>query len=98
MGAASPDYIKRLNQELEKRVEKNRHYSLRAFARFLEVDPSLLSKIISAKEVPSLKRGDKFAVKLNLSSCERESFLLSIAETQKCASLNKLDSKLTECD
>lgn len=38
-----------LQSELVRRIQENPRYSLRAFARFLKVDSSLLSKILSGK-------------------------------------------------
>lgn len=35
--------------ELKRRVDKNSAYSLRAFAKNLQIEPSLLSKILSGK-------------------------------------------------
>lgn len=40
-----------LNSELEKRQSKNEGYSLRAFARFLDIDPPTLSKIMNGKKL-----------------------------------------------
>ena len=38
-----------LRNELERRCKANPAYSLRAFAKFLGVDPSFLSKVLSGK-------------------------------------------------
>lgn len=38
-----------LREELEKRIERNPKFSLRAFARMLNVEPSSLSQILNAK-------------------------------------------------
>ncbi len=40
------EFIKNLKSELKKRIDSNAHYSLRAFARDLDIEPSLLSKIL----------------------------------------------------
>jgi transcriptional regulator with XRE-family HTH domain len=50
------DFVDRLNQELLKRLERNEKYSLRAFARDLDLDPSNLSKILKRKKAPSIKQ------------------------------------------
>lgn len=38
-----------LQEEFQRRKRRNTHYSLRAFARFLKVDPSLLCKVMTGK-------------------------------------------------
>ncbi|MEN0059925.1 MAG: TIGR02147 family protein [Bdellovibrio sp.] len=40
------DFVALLNEEFSRRVDKNSKYSLRAFARDLQIEPSLLSKIL----------------------------------------------------
>jgi len=56
-----------LQAEFLHRCRKNAKYSLRAFARFLEVDPSLLSKIFRQERAISEKLFKQFAEKLKLS-------------------------------
>lgn len=56
-----------LKIELEKRQKNNPAYSLRAFARFLEISPATLSQIISGKRGVSVKRLDAIVKKLGLS-------------------------------
>lgn len=55
-----------LSKEFEGRKSKNKNYSLRAFARLLEMDPSSLSKILKGLRIPSLKAATKISHKLNL--------------------------------
>ena len=47
-----------LKKELTQRQSNNPAYSLRAFARFLEISPATLSQIISGKRGVSVKRLD----------------------------------------
>lgn len=63
-----------LKKELDSRLKKNPRYSLRAFARFLEMAPSKLSEIINGKAGLSLKSAQKIAYKLNLSEDEKNTF------------------------
>lgn len=55
-----------LQQELVKRCNQNPRYSLRAFARMLEIEPSALSKILSGRRGVSKRKFKKFVEKLNL--------------------------------
>jgi uncharacterized protein (TIGR02147 family) len=51
LGPVSPtvDFRHFLQEELARRCARNRHYSLRAFAKFLEMDHSTLSQILRGK-------------------------------------------------
>ncbi|BBM83651.1 hypothetical protein [Candidatus Uabimicrobium amorphum] len=98
MGQKIPFYVEYLCNELQDRVARNPQYSLRAFAKFLDIDASFLSKVMSRKKVLSLKKVDEIVEKLRLTEEERKKFILSIANEQKCASLTKVDNDLTSCD
>lgn len=91
-------YRHMLKQAFASRKERNPRYSLRGFARFLGVDPTFLSKLISGKLLLSLDQADKITRKLNLAKSDRATFLLSAAEEQKCHALYLIDPSLTECD
>lgn len=56
----------RLRRELHKRCEKNPRYSLRAFARFLAIEPSALSKILHGKRIPSERTHQKLVDALGI--------------------------------
>lgn len=58
--------IQNLHQEFAARRERNSAYSLRAFARFLGIQPSGLSDIFSGKRKVSRKMGAKFCAKLKV--------------------------------
>lgn len=62
--------LKLLKDELLKRQNKNPHYSLRSFAKFLEVAPGALSEILSGKRALSTKMTLKISKKLGLSNME----------------------------
>lgn len=55
-----------LNNELVRRQSANSSYSLRAFARDLEIEPSLLSKILRKKVPVTLKMLDRLAPSVGL--------------------------------
>lgn len=63
-----------LERELKRRMNSNSAYSLRSFARDLETDPSLLSKLIRGKRKISNKQIDRLGKLLNLSLRNIESF------------------------
>ena len=56
-----------LKQELSSRQAKNPQYSLRAFARFLNVDPSYLSKVLHGSRCFSDKTCQEILAKLRAS-------------------------------
>ena len=60
------DFAVFLHNELERRKKSNRNYSLRAFARDLDIEPSMLSKILRKKLVVSLKVLERLAPKAGL--------------------------------
>lgn len=57
---------KYLQEELVKRCQTNSNYSLRAFAKFLNIDSSRLSKILNGKRPINLELTEKFGEKLGL--------------------------------
>lgn len=63
-----------LQGELVKRCKKNPRYSLRAFAKTLDIDPSLLSKILRGKKSIGRKLIRDFGFKLGLSPQAVEKF------------------------
>ena len=80
------NYIDILNEQLEVRSAKNGNYSLRAFARDLELSPSRLSQILNKKKGLSEKAAEVIALKLGLNARERDYFVLS-AKAQHSRSL-----------
>ncbi len=54
-----------LSEELKKRTELNPKYSMRAFAQYLSVDSSYLSKILSGKRAISISNINHLAEKLD---------------------------------
>lgn len=77
-----PFYIKKLQKEFKKRQDKNSSYSLRAFAKFLGVDSSVLSAIFGGKRSLSKKNALAISKKICPSAQEEEKFIRS-AESSK---------------
>ena len=66
---------KYLQNELLKRCEKNPHYSLRSFAKSLEISPSALSAILNKKRNLTDKTAKRLALKLDFSLSKVRSLL-----------------------
>lgn len=80
-----------LKQILEKRCEKNSRYSLRSFARDLEISPQTLSRILRQKRGLSYEMGVKISQKLPLSEQELIVFL-NLIEANFSRSKNKREN------
>lgn len=77
-------YVEILRSELEQRLNSNSRYSLRAFARDLEMTPSQLSLIMNEKKGLSETSALRIAKKLSLNPKDTEIF---------CSLVLSLDSK-----
>jgi|GEM_PF-2982832 len=71
------EYIQILERELSKRQKINPRYSLRSFARFLEVDSSSLSAILKGKRGLPPAKARSFAIKLGLNNDDAHSLVES---------------------
>lgn len=80
---STEDYLRILQNEFLQRKQKNKKYSLRAFAKFLGVSHALLSLVFLKKKGLSPKMADKISTKLALSHLERNIFISSV---EKCFS------------
>lgn len=67
-------YVEILRKHLQKRIDANPGYSLRAFARDLDMRPSHLSEVLRGREGLSTKTAHKIAINLGLSSTQRQYF------------------------
>lgn len=94
MNGESNYLIDVLNGDLRKRKLKNPRYSLRAYARFLGLDPSTLSRILSGKQTPSIEVARKLLRKLCLSPQENRKIVASLAEDAKA----RIESLLSEVE
>lgn len=68
------DFRQFLEEELARRSQNYPRYSLRAFARHLEVDSSFLSKILNGKRTVTLRTIRMFGERLNLPPEELQHF------------------------
>lgn len=69
------DFREILQQEFESRIRRNTSYSLRAFARDLEVSPSKLSEALNGHRGFSTETAQKVAKRLKLSAAESAYFI-----------------------
>jgi uncharacterized protein (TIGR02147 family) len=89
-------YLQILLREFDKKKEKNPRYSLRIFARHLDIDHSTLSQIFSRKRGISEKLAQKIVGNLSLTHHEKQKFLTSVetcfarAKKKKAAAAEKL--------
>lgn len=77
-----PYYLKILLAALAEKQTNNRRYSRRAFARFLDIDPGSLSRLLAQKEGLSPQRAATLAEKLSLTKEESKLFISSSLEAQ----------------
>lgn len=82
MTTDTPFYRHCLEQELARRVEKNPRYSLRAFARALQVDPGNFSRFMAGKAFLSPGNTSKVLTQLNLDPDQQQQFLESVFKEQ----------------
>jgi uncharacterized protein (TIGR02147 family) len=71
-------YQKKLNDEYERRFRANKSYSLRAFARDLEIPAPKLSQYLNNTCGLSTNKATEIANKLKLSKFDKETFILSV--------------------
>lgn len=69
------DYRTILKRELELRKERNGSYSLRSFARFLEISPTALSQVLNKNRNLAKSSVDKIIKKLDLPDEEARAIL-----------------------
>ena len=89
-------YLQILQREFDKKKEKNPRYSLRVFARHLDIDHSTLSQIFSKKRGISENLAKKMVGNMTLTHHEKQNFLTSVetcfarAKKKKAAAAEKL--------
>lgn len=69
--------IEHLRQEFEKRAKRNPSYSLRAFAKSIDLDSSTLSSLLSGKRKLTTKTAQRILDCLELSGLERKELIYS---------------------
>lgn len=75
-------HVMYLKNQFRQRSTKNTKYSLRAFAKDIDIDVGQLSKTISGKLSLSIRRASSIIKNLNATPEERELFLQSVAKEQ----------------
>lgn len=78
---ASPTFYRDyLKNELEKRVQRNPRYSLRAFSKFLGVDVGALSRLFANKQTITLRTAKKICDNLGLNDQDKSIFMESVSK------------------
>lgn len=85
-----PYYRKALTEKLAERIQKNPKYSLRAFAKTLQVDASILSKVLRGERFFSESLASEVIERLAMGGEERELFLSSLARARIGAGLRRM--------
>jgi uncharacterized protein (TIGR02147 family) len=73
------DYREYLKDELERRLQANPQYSLRAFARDIKISPQILSLVLKGKKGISSEAAIRLAERLDLST-EESSYFYDLVE------------------
>lgn len=88
------DFRQYLEDELARRSQNYPRYSLRAFARHLEVDSSFLSKILNGKRTVTMRTIRMFGERLNLNPDELSKFGEMSREKKMKRKLERLLEKM----
>jgi len=89
-------YQKAIRDALEKRVKKNPRYSLRAFSRTIEIDPSMLSRVINGQVIPTLRVSKLILPHLELDSTSEKEFIESVSKANKDKTFLKKRAEIKE--
>src|ERR1700733_8832696 len=84
------DYRQYLRNVLEERTSKNAHYSLRAFARDLELSPQMLSFVLNKKRDLSPGSAAEVAERLELNPAEAAHFVDLVSLRSRVPALHRL--------
>jgi uncharacterized protein (TIGR02147 family) len=71
-----------LNDEFRKRKERNPNYSLRAFAKWLQVSPAQLSQMLTAKRPITFKTLKKISDRLDISPSSSQDLMRTLMKEQ----------------
>lgn len=88
------DFRQYLEDELNRRSQSSPRYSLRAFARHLEVDSSFLSKILNGKRTVTLRTIRMFGERLNMPTEELHRYADISRDRKMKRKLNRLLDKM----
>ncbi|MEK2688884.1 DUF4423 domain-containing protein [Bdellovibrio sp. GT3] len=92
------DFRQFLEEELARRSQNYPRYSLRAFARHLEVDSSFLSKILNGKRTVTMRTIRMFGERLNLPGEQLQQFAEVSREKKMKRKLERLLEKMPSED
>ncbi|WP_413558615.1 DUF4423 domain-containing protein [Bdellovibrio sp. HCB209] len=92
------DFRQFLEDELARRSQNYPRYSLRAFARHLEVDSSFLSKILNGKRTVTMRTIRMFGERLNLPGEQLQQFAEVSREKKMKRKLERLLEKMPSED
>ncbi|MEQ1877308.1 MAG: DUF4423 domain-containing protein [Bdellovibrionia bacterium] len=70
--------VEHLREELKRRCERNPRYSIRAFARSLNIHPSTLAAILSQKRPLTPKTAERLLSSLGMDPIERQKMISSL--------------------
>lgn len=84
-------YITKLKEDLSQRQKTNPMYSLRSYAKFLDMHSSTLSQVINGKRALPFKHAPVVVDKLRLKPKERTLFLESLYKEKTALDLIKID-------
>ena len=87
-------YVEILRSEFLRRKEKNPLYSIRAFAKHLEIHVSALSRILNQKQMLSVRAGVSVIQKMEVSEEDKRTFLLSLAAQRVGQTIEALSEPL----
>jgi uncharacterized protein (TIGR02147 family) len=79
-----------LRAELNRRLQRNRAYSLRAFAQALRIEAGALSQYLSGKRIPSYKEAQKILNGLELAPNQEQAFFSSLARQHQSRGLKRM--------
>lgn len=98
MNNAAPFYLQKLRSEFDAKTKRNAKYSLRAFARFLEIEPPALSAILKGQRGIPKNKISSVINKLSLSPKEAAAFKATNLNRKEIfkGSLSELDFTLNE--
>lgn len=80
---AVKDFLSWFQREYSKRKELNPQYSVRAFAKFLQIAPPSVSHLLSGKRTPSIKYAKGLMLKLGCTPLERSTILNSLTKSSR---------------
>jgi uncharacterized protein (TIGR02147 family) len=93
MQTLTPNFRSILATRLESRRRTNPTFSIRAFARQLQISHTLLSNVLSGKKGISLEMAEKLSERLSLTEVEEKRFLVMVlSENTSSNSLKSLFS------